>query len=647
MFLFRCVFIPNLLIKGPPRTGKTTQVLSALRRAEAVYAYADFGMAPSLRHLILGIALGLKRAHIAYLSLQLEVLKAFPTKSNITNHKRPRVHTSEEDDAQFIDIRMRLLEEFGASLARLTSLTCDHVVHLEQLTVLLAQMAVPAFTMYNGEITDSPPRPVYLVLDAAEKLYLQAPKFIPALARVSQTLLKPVVLVLIKNGSSVLNGAELTGELPCLCVDFPQFSASQLASIILCKITHKNPNNPYIKPTSSTSSTPQFSQLNGASGSSSSSSITSSSSSTSISSGSVRFPLTHEAYPSAPDIPCEWLRSFVEYVVQALEHSSRDLLQLTRVVKLLLPLFLTTVRPYLEQKTAVMPSHILHGLRVALHQASSQLYQADFNDQDLQVFFPPPSLPLSANKEKVFDLPAIATAAATENRTRTIRIHANSKIAKAGKAKKRGGKEAILAEEIMEQNASDESINIPTAPTSTSPTVFENLPPAPMPDLATELSSPTRWLLLAAFLASYNPAQHDRAIFSVSKEGRKGSRRRSHMQKNTENVEVNHKTSTHKKQKVSQLLSGPKVFGVERLLAIFLAISAGTNNPAGYEVVEIDTIEHDISLLVSMGLLMSVGEDVACSSEGKASALRCLLDHAGALAIAAALDVDLSALLFE
>lgn len=75
----------------------------------------------------------------------------------------------------------------------------------------------------------------------------------------------------------------------------------------------------------------------------------------------------------------------------------------------------------------------------------------------------------------------------------------------------------------------------------------------------TELPFFSKFLIIAAYLASYNPARYDRRLFVKAKEGRKN------MRKGLKSL---------KKQKLHNAtrLMGPKVFPIDRLMAIFYSI---------------------------------------------------------------------------
>ncbi|EPY54302.1 origin recognition complex subunit Orc5 [Schizosaccharomyces cryophilus OY26] len=111
----------------------------------------------------------------------------------------------------------------------------------------------------------------------------------------------------------------------------------------------------------------------------------------------------------------------------------------------------------------------------------------------------------------------------------------------------------------------------------------------------------TKYLLISAFLASYNPSRLDAQFFSHSK----GSKRRGRKRKNTanQNSELAKSTkggSSRSKSaaKLSQLTLGPKAFELERLFAIYYAIC-----PNGRHVLSADVFSQ-ITSLSSLKMLL-------------------------------------------
>ena len=101
--------------------------------------------------------------------------------------------------------------------------------------------------------------------------------------------------------------------------------------------------------------------------------------------------------------------------------------------------------------------------------------------------------------------------------------------------------------------------------------------------LSIELPFYSKFLLIAAFLASYNPAKSDKRFF-VKHHGK---------QKKTI-------SSIKAKEKLNSQLTGPKPFPLERLLAIFYNIVEEQVNPTA-------TIYSQVTTLVRLQLLTAVG----------------------------------------
>jgi len=98
-----------------------------------------------------------------------------------------------------------------------------------------------------------------------------------------------------------------------------------------------------------------------------------------------------------------------------------------------------------------------------------------------------------------------------------------------------------------------------------------------------ELPMLTKYLLIAAFLASYNPQKYDIRYFS------------------SQSLGIRHRPAN---AKYSQLLLGPKVFDLNRMLAIFSKIQPLKSAQNSAEIL------HQISSLVSLKMLQKVSGDV-------------------------------------
>ncbi|KAF6779525.1 hypothetical protein AHF37_00898 [Paragonimus kellicotti] len=159
-----------------------------------------------------------------------------------------------------------------------------------------------------------------------------------------------------------------------------------------------------------------------------------------------------------------------------------------------------------------------------------------------------------------------------------------------------------------------------------------------------ELPYFTRFMLIAAFMASYNPREADKK-FLVKNLG-----------KHTNRMKRNEKTSEHTKA----LLVGPRVFPVDRLLAIFHALLRNESEP----VPNTSLLISQIASLTALGLLSAtspanaigglhtLGANLGSSGFCEVDALanpryRCMLSLETAKAIAQSVDFDLTAYLTD
>lgn len=96
-----------------------------------------------------------------------------------------------------------------------------------------------------------------------------------------------------------------------------------------------------------------------------------------------------------------------------------------------------------------------------------------------------------------------------------------------------------------------------------------------------------KYLLLAAYFSSYNPANTDRRFFTKKSQGKLSSRAKSSMKKAKD---------------VDKKFAGPKPFQVDRLMAIFYSIVPGGATSSG-------NILTQLSSLVTLNLLLKVSQD--------------------------------------
>ena len=146
--------------------------------------------------------------------------------------------------------------------------------------------------------------------------------------------------------------------------------------------------------------------------------------------------------------------------------------------------------------------------------------------------------------------------------------------------------------------------------TTSTPTPKPAAPPGarPAPDLASLLPSTARLLVLAAYLASHNPAKYDLTVFSTFHHGRK--RRRGGISVGLP------RGRPPKHRKIARKLLGAHAFVLERMMAIFAAVrkewdaaasQAGGDGKGGPALVEDTDVGMAIATLASLRLLVRVG----------------------------------------
>lgn len=91
----------------------------------------------------------------------------------------------------------------------------------------------------------------------------------------------------------------------------------------------------------------------------------------------------------------------------------------------------------------------------------------------------------------------------------------------------------------------------------------------------TELPFFSKFLIIAGYLASYNPAKYDRRLFVKLKEGKKKKSR---------------KVLKSQKMHSAPRLTGPKVFPIDRLMAIFYSIVEERVTPSFNLFVQLSTL---------------------------------------------------------
>ena len=140
----------------------------------------------------------------------------------------------------------------------------------------------------------------------------------------------------------------------------------------------------------------------------------------------------------------------------------------------------------------------------------------------------------------------------------------------------------VAQRHLLRGEASLISSIVPSSPSQTLPSSHDRH----------ELPYYSKLLVIAAYLASYNPSRQDAVFFMKSAAERKKKRQ---ARRNTTT-----KTGEAKNRKISRRLLGPGTFPLERLLAIFYAISP--EDAAGLRGGMVD-VQTQISTLASLRLL--------------------------------------------
>eukprot|EP00039_Didymoeca_costata_P003812 m.69755 g.69755 ORF g.69755 m.69755 type:complete len:442 (+) comp12086_c0_seq6:1390-2715(+) len=150
---------------------------------------------------------------------------------------------------------------------------------------------------------------------------------------------------------------------------------------------------------------------------------------------------------------------------------------------------------------------------------------------------------------------------------------------------------------------------------------------APKAHKTQELELPflSKYMLVAAYLASYNPESTDARIFSKHKIQKK--RKAPNKKKKVSKAAV----------KVPQRLLGPRAFSMERLLAIFYSIFDGEKPKASAELYAL------VASLVTLQLLTYTSKNLNLDSP----MLKCLCSFEAVQRISLALDIDLGKFLYE
>jgi origin recognition complex subunit 5 len=152
-----------------------------------------------------------------------------------------------------------------------------------------------------------------------------------------------------------------------------------------------------------------------------------------------------------------------------------------------------------------------------------------------------------------------------------------------------------------------------------------------------ELPYVTKFVLVGAFLASVNPPDTDRRYFTKQSKSRSGGRgsggRRS-------------QASAGKRAKAAKaLLMGPRVFPLDRLLAIVHAVMALTEGDGAAAAVTSVGVQGELASLLALGLVEQVGTGQA--AEQGPSKFRCITGKATIEEVADKAGIELASFLFE
>jgi origin recognition complex subunit 5 len=165
-------------------------------------------------------------------------------------------------------------------------------------------------------------------------------------------------------------------------------------------------------------------------------------------------------------------------------------------------------------------------------------------------------------------------------------------------------------------------------------------PETPSARLEEELPATAQLLLVAAFLASFNPPQEDRRVFSVFTDTQRRTKRQ---------VKAATRAANRRARPLPLLLTGPRAFSVDRMLAIFHIVAAQAAEAASGagRVPHAGLLPH-IATLVALDLLAtpSAGAD-GRSDFSEDTRYVCNVTRELAERFAARQRVNLRALLFE
>ncbi|KAL1838894.1 hypothetical protein VTJ49DRAFT_2085 [Mycothermus thermophilus] len=150
------------------------------------------------------------------------------------------------------------------------------------------------------------------------------------------------------------------------------------------------------------------------------------------------------------------------------------------------------------------------------------------------------------------------------------------------------------------------SRSAPTTPATPAAALTTTTGAGAGPALARLLPTTARHLLLAAYLASHNPARHDLTLFSTHHHGRR--RRRGGLSVSGGGRGGSRAAAANKHKKIARKLLGAHAFVLERMLAIFEAVRGEWGDGKdGVEVPSDGDVGMAIATLASLRLLVKVG----------------------------------------
>lgn len=198
---------------------------------------------------------------------------------------------------------------------------------------------------------------------------------------------------------------------------------------------------------------------------------------------------------------------------------------------------------------------------------------------------------------------------------------------RAGLLVKAGDEQNVEASTSTTSNATTTTTTMTTTTTTTTAkptaTALSAIPPKARVNTSLQLPHHTKYLLIASFLASYNPAKLDVRFFSRGSEDmtktKRGKWRKGQHQAQTGKAK--------NRDKLRQQLIGPKPFPVERMLAIFYSISD-------------DAIDSTVDIQMAISTLVTLKLLIRSSAYDRLEATKCKCNVSYDFAIKVASEVN-------